>query len=373
MEDDQGLARLLQKRMERMGYHVDLAYDGEEGLRAYDVDRHDILVIDHVMPVHTGLEVIRTLARRGSLPPIIMVTGTGNEQVAVEAMKLGAGDYLVKDVDGGYLDLLPKVVEQVLEQRRLAEEKRRTREALRQHAAELEARNQELDAFAHTVAHDLKNPLHQIGGYACLLEEECASRLGALGHQCLGAITEAVDTMTAIIDELLLLASVRQEEVATGPLQMGRIVETALDRLEPQIEAAGAQISVPDRWPEAQGYGPWVEEVWFNYVSNAIKYGGKPDEGLPPRIELGGERLPDGARFWVQDNGRGLTREERERLFTPFTRLYETYAEGHGLGLSIVRRIVTKLGGDVAVESERGRGSIFSFTLPARRYSDDAL
>jgi signal transduction histidine kinase len=365
MEDNAGLARLLQKRLERMGYQVDLACDAEEGLTAYDADAHDILLVDQVMPVHTGLEVMEILAERGPLPPIIMVTGTGNEQVAVEAMKLGAGDYLVKDVEGGYLDLLPTVIEQVLEQRRLAEEKRRTRQALRQYAAELEARNQELDAFAHTVAHDLKNPLHRIGGYASLLEDDCSPQLDDMGRECVRGITQAVDTMTSIIDELLLLASVRQEEVTTRPLDMGAIVEEALDRLAPMIEEAEAEVVVHDTWPDAMGYGPWVEEVWVNYVSNAVKYGGKPDQGIPPRVELGCDRDAGKACFWVRDNGRGLTEEEKERLFTPFTRLYETYAEGHGLGLSIVRRIVQKLGGEVKVESERGQGSRFCFTLPA--------
>ncbi len=364
MEDDAGLARLLQKRLERVGYEVDLACDAEEGLAAYDADAHDILLVDQVMPVHTGLQVMEILAERGPLPPVIMVTGTGNEQVAVEAMKLGAGDYLVKDVEGGYLDLLPTVIEQLLERRRMAEEKRRTREALRQYAAELEARNQELDAFAHTVAHDLKNPLHRIGAYASLLEDDCAPHLDEMGHECVQGITQAVDTMTSIIDELLLLASVRQEEVTTRPLDMEAIVEEALDRLAPMIEEAEAEIVVADTWPQAMGYGPWVEEVWVNYLSNAVKYGGKPDEGVPPRVELGCDRGVGQPCFWVRDNGRGLTEEEKERLFTPFTRLYETYAEGHGLGLSIVRRIVQKLGGEVKVESESGRGSRFCFTLP---------
>ncbi|MCZ7575074.1 MAG: diguanylate cyclase [Ardenticatenaceae bacterium] len=125
MEDDPGLARLFQKRLARHGYQADLARDGEEGLAMYDADSYDILVMDHVMPVYTGVEVIRILAARGPLPPIIMVTGTGSEQIAVEAMKLGASDYLVKDVDGGYFELLPSVIEQALHQHRLVEEKRR--------------------------------------------------------------------------------------------------------------------------------------------------------------------------------------------------------------------------------------------------------
>ena len=135
MEDDPGLARLLQKRLERQGYLVDLAYDGEEGLAMYDAASYDIVILDQVMPVYSGLDVIRILAGRGALPPMIMVTGIGSEQIAVEAMKLGARDYIVKDVNGGYLDLLPTVIEQVLHQQRVIEERQRALEALRESEA----------------------------------------------------------------------------------------------------------------------------------------------------------------------------------------------------------------------------------------------
>jgi two-component system, sensor histidine kinase and response regulator len=106
-----------------------------------------------------------------------------------------------------------------------------------------------------------------------------------------------------------------------------------------------------------------VAEVWANYLSNAIKYGGDP-----PRAELGADLPADGrVRFWVRDNGPGLSPEDQARLFAPFERLHQVRAQGHGLGLSIVRRIVEKLGGEVGVESAVGQGSTFWFTLPALR------
>ena len=128
MEDDEGLARLFQKRLQREGYLVDLARDGQAGLERYAAGQYDVVALDHSMPVYDGLQVIRLLAERGPLPPIIMITGTGNERLAVEALKLGASDYIVKDVAQGYLDLLPAVISKVLEQRRLAEAKRRAEE-----------------------------------------------------------------------------------------------------------------------------------------------------------------------------------------------------------------------------------------------------
>jgi signal transduction histidine kinase len=278
----------------------------------------------------------------------------------VEALKLGARDYLVKDLDMGYLNLLPSVIEGVLHQVRLEEEKAQAEEALREYAAELEARNQELDAFAHTVAHDLRNPLQHLSGFAYLLEGQYGSQLDEVARECVQAIAQAVDTMANIIEELLLLSSVRQEEVTLETLQVASVVEASLDRLSPMIEESQAKITVPNTWPAALGYGPWIQEVWVNYVSNAIKYGGHP-----PRVELGATPQADHTvRFWVHDNGQGLTTEEQAGLFTPFTRLRRVKAEGHGLGLSIVRRIMDKLGGGVGVESGVGEGSTFFFTLP---------
>jgi signal transduction histidine kinase len=254
-------------------------------------------------------------------------------------------------------------------QREIAERKQ-AEKTLRRYTNELEARNEELDAFAHTVAHDLKNPLALIVGYAEALD-------GALleGEQMsyhLRMIARNGHKMSSIIDELMLLASMRKlGGVEMGPLDMARVVDEARLRLVYMIEEYQAEIVLPDEWPVAWGYGPWVEEVWANYMSNALKYGGKP-----PRVELGADPFPpvssgsgeEGkrrfARFWIRDNGRGLTSEEQGRLFTPFTRLDQITARGHGLGLSIVRRIVEKMGGQVGVESQVGEGSTFSFTLP---------
>jgi PAS domain S-box-containing protein/putative nucleotidyltransferase with HDIG domain len=130
IEDDAGIARLLQKHLARGGYRVDIASDGEEGIAKYRGGSYDILFVDQSLPDYDGLQVIRTLAAQGPLPPIVMITGTGDERVAVEAMKLGTSDYIVKDVDGGYLKLLPSVIEKVLQQRRAIEEKKRAEEAL---------------------------------------------------------------------------------------------------------------------------------------------------------------------------------------------------------------------------------------------------
>jgi signal transduction histidine kinase len=153
-----------------------------------------------------------------------------------------------------------------------------------------------------------------------------------------------------------------QTEIETHPLDMTRIVANAQRRLLYLIEDLQGELNYPHNWPVAVGYEPWIEAVWTNYISNALKYGGKP-----PKVELGYSVADNGwVRFWIRDNGRGLSAQERDQLFTPFERLSQMRVQGHGLGLSIVQRILKRLGGQAGVESENrpGKGCTFYFTLP---------
>jgi signal transduction histidine kinase len=145
------------------------------------------------------------------------------------------------------------------------------------------------------------------------------------------------------------------------PIAMGAVVDGALGRLDAMTKEYSAVIRRPKSWPAALGHAPWVEEIWANYISNALKYGGRP-----PIVEVGSDTLADGTiRFWVRDNGPGITDEEQRNVFAEFTRLEGARADGHGLGLSIVKRIADRLDGAVGLSSDLGVGSLFYFTLPA--------
>ncbi|TVR20448.1 MAG: PAS domain S-box protein [Anaerolineaceae bacterium] len=246
-------------------------------------------------------------------------------------------------------------------------ERKRFEEQLQRQAAELSARNEELDAFAYTVAHDLKNPIASMMGFASLMQSYYTRMSADKVMEYLDLIMESGYKLKDIINALLMLAGVsKMGAVELNELDMQIIVGDTLKRLNGMIEEASATIITPDEWPSAVGYAPWIEEVWANYISNALKYGGQP-----PRVEIGASTESNGmVRFCVKDNGGGLTPDEQSRVFTPFTRLNQAKIEGHGLGLSIVQRIVHKLGGDVMVHSEGGQGCEFSFTLPAAPPSD---
>ena len=234
-------------------------------------------------------------------------------------------------------------------------------ESLQQNMDELTVQNAELEAFDHTVAHDLQNPLALVVGFADLLQTQGNHITEEERARALELLVQNARRMSSIIQELLMLSSVRKRDVETHALDMAVLVENALDRLRFLVQQHKAQINLPESWAVARGYGPWIEEVWENFISNALKYG-----GTPPEINLGSTVLADGRiQFWIRDNGQGIPVEKQDQLFIPFTKLSEVYITGHGLGLSIVCRIMEKLGGDVEVESRQGAGSTFSFTLPA--------
>ncbi|MBN1819543.1 MAG: PAS domain-containing protein [Prolixibacteraceae bacterium] len=222
---------------------------------------------------------------------------------------------------------------------------------------------EDLDAFAHTVAHDIKNPLGAIQSTISLIPE-CLERNDLeLLEELIGMIQISANKSVHITNELLTLASVRKQSVKTTLLDMDVIFTEAKVRLFNIINERNVKIEKPHHWPRAIGYASWVEEVWFNYLSNAIKYGGNP-----PIIKVGADSPENGfIRFWIKDNGNGISEEAQKLLFNQFTRLVPEYEEGHGLGLSIVKRIIDKLGGVVGIESSsiQGEGSLFYFTLPA--------
>ena len=219
----------------------------------------------------------------------------------------------------------------------------------------------DLDAFSRTVAHDLKNPINSLITAGELLENGIRE-LYPDGLELARIIGESGYRMARIVDELLLLASIGKIKIDKSPLDMKIILLEVRNRLQRMIEEYNATIIEPETWISSYGHQAWIEEVWANYISNGIKYGGKPAV-----LILKAERIENGfIRYSIQDNGNGLPDEEISKLFMEFLRYSSLNIEGHGLGLSIVKRIVDKLDGHVSVTSENvpGKGCVFSFSLP---------
>lgn len=243
-----------------------------------------------------------------------------------------------------------------------AENQRHRNEALQRQLEHYESLVTELDSYAANVAHDLKNPIGVILGFSTLLEMELDSIMDEKQRDSLRLLIATTEKMQAIVESLLSLAQAHRAEVMPQPVVIQEVVENALNRLELDILGKGATVQIDGPLPPALADPSWLEEAWVNYISNALKYGGEP-----PQIRIDAVPQPDGMiRYRVMDNGAGLSGEEMNRLFTRFERLGQQKIEGSGIGLTIVKTIIEKLGGQVGVESEgvAGQGSIFSFDLP---------
>jgi signal transduction histidine kinase len=339
VDDDKAVRETLKDMLELNGYEVITADNGARALATVRAESPALIISDVAMPDLDGFGLLTAIQADMELRriPVIMVTAKAERAAMRRGMELGAADFITK----------PFTEEEVIHSTatRLAQ-----KDLL-----------DEIDAFSHTVAHDLKNPLASL----MMRLELTASMVGnsdaaTLRHH-LAEASKAATAINRIIDELLILAGVRRQAVALKSLEMGPIVAETLERLESLLQQQSAHVQVPANWPDAVGHAPWVTEMWTNYVSNAAKYG-----GARPQITLGGEVRPDGCstRFWVQDQGPGLDPKAQEKLFVPFNRVSSVRAKGHGLGLSIVRRIAEKLGGRVGVESAPGAGARFWFELP---------
>lgn len=328
------------------GLEIITSRNGESCLERASYAQPDLILLDVQMPGIDGFETCQRLKSNEITKdiPVIFMTALSDIADKVRGFEVGGVDYVTKPIQ----------VEEVWA-------RVNTHLTIRQLQQEMAERIIELDAFAHTTAHDLKNPLARIVTGLDLLQEMASPILDEDMQTILKISLNGSRQMATIIDELLLLASVRQQDIVTEPLSMQAIVLNAIQRLQHMVDEYDAEIALPDEWKTAVGYAPWLEEVWANYLSNGLKYGGRP-----PRLQLGSELLPDGkVRYWVQDNGAGLSEADQAKLFQEFSRLDPQMAKGHGLGLSIANRIITRLDGEVGLESQLGQGSTFYFTLPS--------
>ncbi|OQY44591.1 MAG: hypothetical protein B6242_12340 [Anaerolineaceae bacterium 4572_78] len=326
-------------------FKVLVAEDGHTALKRVKYLRPDIILLDVMMPGIDGFETCRRLKNDETNHdiPVIFMTARSETVDKIKGFEVGAVDYITKPID--VAEVLARI---------------NTHLKIQDLQTRLEEEVAELKAFGHTVSHDLKNPLSSVIMASQILMDEDTEIETEQQQSFIKMIYDSGIQATHIINELMLLTGVREGDAEIEELDMATIVEDVQTHLAQMIEMYQATIIVPDTWLPSQGYAPWVEQVWVNYVSNAMKYGGSP-----PIVQFGVTPEKDGfTRFWVKDNGKGLTPKQRAKVFTEFVRLNEINVEGHGLGLSIVQRIVEKLSGKVGVESRIGKGSTFYFTLP---------
>jgi len=358
-EDYYFITRKLLSDIEGINYHVTWVSNLNAASQAIVRENFDVFLVDYQMGQENGLEFVRQLMEDGVLTPFILMTGRGSRSTDLEAMNLGVADYLNKG------ELNPILLERTI---RYAIDRARNLSQLREYAEDLEAKNRELDAYTHTIAHDLTNPLSLISGLVGLILLKEEKNLSPEIIDMLKSIEGQTLKMSDMVTQLLWLAKLRDASEYIIPMELTPIAETAVSRFLDRIQNQNVQDTVKAEMPIAMGQAIWVEEVIANLVSNALKYMG--EDNPEPQIKIHAHKRDDFVICQVEDNGIGIAPQDQSRLFEMFGRIRNKQTRdipGLGLGLSIVQRIISKLGGEVGVTSTLGVGSCFWFSLPSPR------
>jgi PAS domain S-box-containing protein len=237
-------------------------------------------------------------------------------------------------------------------------------ERVRERTASLRETIEELEAFSSSVSHDLRAPIRAIQGYADALLEEYGDRIDGAGREYVQRTMDSARRMDALIRDLLAYSRMSREELIIEPISLKAVVEDALAAAHRELEAAGAtaHVTLDAALPPVMAHRAALFQVVSNLISNAIKF---VAAGTVPRLRIGGKAADGRVTLWVEDNGIGIAPEHRERIFGVFHRLHsgELYP-GTGVGLAIVRKAMERMGGTVTLDSEPGRGSRFTISLP---------
>ena len=361
VDDEASLMAALRTTLEEEGYEVTGVTSGAAGLALLPEGGFDVLVTDLMMP---GMDGIKLLGRALTIDPnlaVIVMTGHGSIPTAVEAMKTGAVDYVLKPFK---LAALRTALERALVLRGL----RLKNVALEQHVqartTQLEAANQELDAFCHSVSHDLRTPLRTIEGFVEILRSRHAAALPPEVRRLVNLIRDGAGEMNQLIDDLLEFSRLGRRALTREPVDLERLSREAFGDLAGEYRGRRVDLRV-GRLPAASGDPALLRLVFVNLLSNALKFTGRREQAV---IEIGvaptvAENAP---AYFVRDNGVGFDMRHAEELFGVFQRLPEAQEfEGTGVGLATVRRIIERHGGRIWAEARPGAGATFFFTLPA--------
>lgn len=219
----------------------------------------------------------------------------------------------------------------------------------------------EHDTLAFTAAHDLQAPATSIRNFAQLLQHDDTLGLDTRARDYLNRIQANAEFMESLLRELLELAQIGQTEHPDEALPVEPVVRQALADLAMPLTERRVRLTLPKRWPTVRYSRARLRQIFFNLISNAIKFlGAQPD----PLLELGWQVMANQVEFWVRDNGVGIAPHDHKRIFNPFERLHAVNATGTGMGLSIIKRIIEARGGHIRLESAPGLGATFFFTVP---------
>jgi signal transduction histidine kinase len=361
VEDHPEMSRFIRETLNR-DYRTESAFNGHQGLeRALEL-MPDLILSDVMMPDFSGIQMVNAIRDHEQLnhTPILMLTAKADDEVRVQLLREGAQDYLMKPFVAeelrarvGNLVALKKTREELLDRN----------EHLNEAVSELEFANRELDAFSYSISHDLRAPLRAVAGFSGMLLEDAAPVLEEDSKYHLQRIMHNVQNMQRMIDDLLTLARLGRQPLTKQEIEPVELITEVLQELRSEQEGRQIEIKIGEL-PPCYADPALLKHVCANLLANALKYTRKREQAV---IEVGCQQDEEPAVYFVRDNGAGFDMQYANKLFGVFQRLHRAEEfEGTGVGLALVRRIVTRHGGQIWAEAAPNQGATFYFTLSAK-------
>jgi signal transduction histidine kinase len=354
VEDNSSDVDLVLHALRRGGFEpkCEVVQTGADFVEKLRKNSYDIILADYTLPSWNGMETVEILHQEGFEVPVIVVSGSLGEQTAVDCIKEGAADYILKD----HLARLPGSVRRAIRENKLQQEHKQAQE-------ELARSNRDLEQFAYVASHDLQEPLRMVATYTQLLAERYKGKLDENADKYIHYAVDGALRMQTLVEDLLGFSRVGRQGVEIKATDCNAVVATVLQNLQTAIAESGAQV-ICDRLPIVIVDSAQLAQVMQNLIGNAIKFRGSD----PPVVHVSVQSQGKDWLFSIADNGIGIDPEHAELIFVIFKRLH-THAEypGSGIGLAICKKIIEQHGGRIWVESQLGKGSTFKFTLPQKQ------
>ena len=334
----------------------------QEAKLLLDSKEFDVILSDYKLGDGVGMDLFEYA--KGL--PFVILTGTGSEGIAVNAIKSGVDDYIVKDYDRNYLKVLEITIEKAMAKKALELELKKKEEDLRQYAQELIRSNEELEQFAYVASHDLQEPLRMVKMFTELLEKQYKDKLDDQAKEYIHFAFDGAVRMQELINDLLEYGRINKNDEKFELVRFEEIINVILSSMSKTISESGAEITY-DKISEVRANKIQLRSLFQNLIGNAIKFRSKEK----PKIHISSKETQEEWTFSVRDNGIGIDPQYFERIFVIFQRLHtkEKYP-GTGIGLATCKKIVNRHHGRIWVESEVAKGSTFYFTIPKEILED---
>ncbi len=370
VEDEIGSRATLCGILEDVGYNAIGLGSGAEALETLPREAFDVIITDIRLPDSGGLEILELSKEINPDAAVIMITGYASVETAVEAVNQGAYAYFVKPVNP---EEIKTTIANALKHQRLLQENKRLVDSLQRSNKLLFETNEELrkatqaksDFLAH-MSHELRTPLNVIIGFSDLMLEEVPGQVNEEQEQCLNDILASGRNLMNLINDILDLSKIESGklELKIKNIAIADVIRAMKNVMAPIITPRNQSLDIyiEEGLPQARADKAKIGQVLLNLLSNASRF--TPDGG---RLKVEAVKKDDWCLVSVIDSGIGIKKENHERIFEEFCQVDSPLTEdksGTGLGLTIAKRIVEKHGGKIWVESEYGKGSRFSFTLP---------